>query len=762
MFTPWDTTAFVASVPSPTTFTYLSPGRSDNTGTDVGLITPFGQVAPGLHQLQVMFLTRQGYLTRPSPPVTFTANGGEYLQVTAIPLGPQNVVARVLAFTGAGGSYFFYIPTPPQVNGQVVATATQINDNMTTSVVLDFSDNTLFASLGISIPGNTPANQIVIDGALGFGYYGSRLITWGQRNRVQALLNMGFEGGVFPATPTLPCGWNNTNGGGSLVPGNITGDAWRVFINAGGGQFGALTQSLYEDAYGAPIAQPNTLYAFRCWLQTTSPSSGLLAVISSASTGFSVTVLLSTVVPNAGWYQGNFNGKTPAAIPSDLLLTVQAAGGGEVIIDEMSLLYAQQPYTDTLLFGSYVDNPEAFDGLSGKFGASQDTRKVMDVGTIRGTLYLLTQDPGGRLHQTSDNGTTEPVGWTVSEVEAGCGLVSALALTKSQADDSSAAGGEEWFAWVSATGARIFGGDQSWKLSQEIQPDFDAISTATPALPLQFANTPAFLTCWALNDPDFRCIYFGLPIGVSQSNPNRVYQLSYRELETAYQIGTTPPIHTSFTGKLIATDHARKWSRWNMTMNGAALMNFQPASNFAGTGNVALQACFFGGNGAPPGLLPGFGHSYTLSAAKFSDDDYGLVQPYYDTYFFLGHDQEQALSWQLPNGQRIPIGAGRKLLAYLSAFISAPQLQTVTESQITLTFLCNSLTNPWPLTVVRLLSPNPKIDLECGGGSAIGNRIAVRFASQPATPGSLDNGFLLSHLTLWLKGAAHLPVRGAQ
>ena len=42
--------------------------------------------------------------------------------------------------------------------------------------------------------------------------------------------------------------------------------------------------------------------------------------------------------------------------------------------------------------------PEGIDGVTGIFGPEQgDTRPVMDFGIVRNTLYLLTQDPGGRM-----------------------------------------------------------------------------------------------------------------------------------------------------------------------------------------------------------------------------------------------------------------------------------------------------------------------------------------------------------------------------
>ena len=90
----------------------------------------FGQAAPGIHQVQVCGLLPGSVITEPSPPATFVANGGQYLSVTNIAIGP-NWVGRILLFTGAGGAYFFYIPVPAQINGLVVSTATQINDNTT-------------------------------------------------------------------------------------------------------------------------------------------------------------------------------------------------------------------------------------------------------------------------------------------------------------------------------------------------------------------------------------------------------------------------------------------------------------------------------------------------------------------------------------------------------------------------------------------------------------------------------------------------------
>ena len=449
---PWDGTFYVLTVPSATQFTYTQYG-SNGTGGAVGTVTPYGQITPGLHQVQQFFIDRQGGVTTPSPPVNFEANGGQYVQITNMAIGPSpHIIARGFAFTGAERAYFFYIPSPPQVNGQIVGTATQINDNTTTSAIFDFGDPTLFAALGISIPGNNLANQVVINGALWFGYYGSRLLTAGQRNAVGNLLNMGFDGGYLPSATSLPTGWSG-GGAGSLVAGHY-GGGWQTSSTP-------LTQSMYEDYSGAPIAGANDLYSFSAWL---SIAGSVTATISSVSASFSSTATISA--NGAGFAQANFSMAMPNVIPSDLILGI--TGTNSVVVDEMSIIDSQNPVATGCL-GSYVNNPEGFDGVTGVFAPNDDTHQVMGVFIIRSSLYMLTLDPNGRLHETSQ-GNTEPAEWVIGEVASNCGLVGVAALTQSQADDSTASGGEEWAAWYSFDGPRIFGGSTPDKIAQEIQP----------------------------------------------------------------------------------------------------------------------------------------------------------------------------------------------------------------------------------------------------------------------------------------------------
>lgn len=218
-----------------------------------------------------------------------------------------------------------------------------------------------------------------------------------------------------------------------------------------------------------------------------------------------------------------------------------------------------------------------------------------------------------------------------------------------------------------------------------------------------------------------------------------IYPVNYRELDTAAQIAAAAPIHNSYTGRLIATDHARKWTRWNIPAVGAALMYRQPGK---------VEPIFwFGGN------------AYKLDADLLTDDDLGLIVPYYTTYFFVTHDAEMGLTYVDATGERQPLGSGRKLLAYLKAYIAAQDAQAPGTCQIVITPFVDNLQNPWALIGLRTLVNKPAFDLEWPGGQAQGDRIALQFWSTPIT--GTDNGFSLQRLTAFLKRAQRLQIRGA-
>jgi hypothetical protein len=229
-----------------------------------------------------------------------------------------------------------------------------------------------------------------------------------------------------------------------------------------------------------------------------------------------------------------------------------------------------------------------------------------------------------------------------------------------------------------------------------------------------------------------RAIYTGVPLGAATA-PNKVLFMSYRQLDSAQAIAQSPPFRVSFTGKLIATDNSRKWSLWNVQANCGALM-YRAAG--------ALSVVLGGGNGQTPGLAAGYGQVYTLNPAKYTDDDYGQMFPYYFTCAMPTSQQEQALQ----------LGGGQKELMYLTAYV-----QWV--GQMTVTAYPNALSNPWSLNCVRTVSQE-NFDLEWGGAYARGSRIFLKFAPIPLAD-TTDVYYNLQRLAAYMAPAARLKVRGA-
>src|SRR5271154_2840154 len=189
----------ITAVPDSThfSFTAYTGGLAASGG---GTAAAAGSVDTGVHQVCVIFQTRQGYQTQPGPATSWTASGGQRAVVTNIPTGPSNVVARILCFTGAGGDSFFYVGAGTSLfSGNMV-----INDNSTTSLVVDFSDAILLAGTNV----DDLFLLVGLGDCAGVTDYSERLFWWGERNKMNNWLNLGFDGGFSgPLLPHYPLGW---------------------------------------------------------------------------------------------------------------------------------------------------------------------------------------------------------------------------------------------------------------------------------------------------------------------------------------------------------------------------------------------------------------------------------------------------------------------------------------------------------------------------------------------------------------------------
>ena len=145
-----------------------------------------------------------------------------------------------------------------------------------------------------------------------------------------------------------------------------------------------------------------------------------------------------------------------------------------------------------------------------------------------------------------------------------------------------------------------------------------------------------------------------------------------------------------------------------------------------------------GGNGAILGQEPGFASIYWFNPLKYTDDDYGQVDPYYVTYFFVNHEAEMALQLDL----------GRKLFKAFAAFCSGIGTLKVTP-------YAASLLNPYPVPPLIPFSAAPVSDLGAGLNVTT-ERAAFKIESIPII-GQTDNTFNLQKFIVWLRKDSIAP-----
>ena len=695
----WNGTFYVTNVLSATAFQYSQVGPDALIQSGTGTVTPAGQISPGTHSIVQIFLTRTGYLTIPSPPVQVNASGGQYLFLSNAAIGPSNVVARWFGITGANGGKYFVIPVPPRDPAQqyLIGTSTVIADNTTSSAIFDFSDESLFSGIGIDIPGNNLFALEVLGPCLGFFSYASRLNSWGERNKIQQFLNMGFEGGFLASATNKPLGWTVTGSDGSLTAGDY-GQAWTATT-------ATISQSAYQDRNGIAIIQPNTLYTYRAWVNGTS-----VATLSSASTGFSTT---ATITGTSTFGQANF-AVTPVTIPTDLVITISQ--NGTTTHDELEIIYTLNPRRLTSR-ASYVNNPESMDGVTGLLGPAADPHPVWAMEERKDVLCFLTNGPNGSLYETEDTPSGEPVTWDIRHIASECGAVSVWGITKF----------EDWFEWISDTGLRIFDGSNIEKMSQELQPWWNTLNPAAK----QFSVLA--------NDPITRRTYIVAATGAATVT-NAMYVLDYQELNTASLLANAGTLRIGYSGKVITTDLTRKWSPWSMTMNYAGLLT-QP------TGECIMTFC--GGTG---GALsdPANSAIYSLAEGEITgiDADYGPFwqNSVYPSYFFLSTD----------DAQQRQLGAHRLLHSFLTGNITGagtvffvPYLNRTDNPAAMTRALAVALDTPrdleWALNVAS---------------ERVSYQLCCQPAGPQPAPSTAPAGFRISSMTLAVLNHPFSPIRG--
>jgi len=702
--TGYNSTFPVASVIDSTHFTYVaSAGGLAASGG--GTAAAAGNVSPGAHQVCVIFQTRQGYLTKPGPASTWTASGGKRAVVTNIPTGPSNVVARILCFTGAGGATFFYVGGGASLfSGNMI-----INDNATTSLAVDFSDAILLAGTNV----DNLFTLVTLGDSAGVIGYSERLFWWGERNKMDNWVNLGFDGGFTgPALPNYPLGWTpdpTFAPGGAEEPNFVVwGDAYTIVGNGTTATRGLMTQTAVQDSLGAPLISANTDYTVRAHCARNSAlTQGTLHVhLYSPSAGINTTGLqltASQLTTNYIEYSAELTAPL-ANIPSDLVLRVYADGtptqNGQFYIDAIEIYPTTQPTNASLVRASRVEDPESYDGIDGMLSVAENNGQAIRAAfELRERLYFVKEHS---LYVTQDDGTNEPALWTIAEVSRRVGTPSVRGVGF----------GEDWVVIAHRTGLYLFSGGEPVKISQEIQPTWNEINW-------QYAQA-----LWVTVDTKERRILVGAPFGTA-TTPNQVLMLDYHDLDTASDLESRPPVNITYTGRKAATDDARKWSPWSIAANCCASIERQNGTAVVvfGSGNPGV------GGGAPTGTI------YQLSDTQFSDDG-TAINSFYSTHFFPERTSETALG----------VGAHRKLFTYLTMYVEG-------AGNLGLTSFVDSSSAPQVQQTLGLSSPGLE-DLELPI-NILGERVAFQISTNQ--PGAW---FRLQRFTPSLRTDPWAPVRG--
>jgi len=555
-----------------------------------------GSISPGVHQVAVVFVTRQGYWTKPSPPVSWNAAGGWKVNLTNIPTGPSNVVQRLIAFTASGGASFYHVPA-----------TMAIDDNTTTSLTVDFTDAILLS--GVSM--DYLASQIELPEQLGVIAYSERLFWWGERAQMDNWRNLTFDGGWDASGNDRPLGWqlDPTFGpGGSRESSDVIwGDAYRVTADGVTAGRGYIFQNALTDAAGNPLIVTNTDYSVRARVKRSANlTAGTLRVNLFSAThgqlGPGVAVAAAQATTSYQEFTAELAGPQ-TSLPIDLTLRVYADGlpapaGESFLIDNIEIFPTNAARNPSLVRASGTEEPEAYDGVTGIMSIAENNGQgIRAAFTLRNNLYFVKERS---MYVTANDGVNEPALWQVEEVSNKVGTPSVHGVGI----------GEDWAVIASRSGLYLFDGSEPVKLSQEIQPTWDAINWQYGQL------------IWVQVDVQHKRILVGVPMG-SATQPNQVLMLDYTE-------GFGDPL----VAMLTAPERSRKWAPWMISANSCGLIE-RP---------TGVAQIFFGSNNSS-------GNIYALTPGTFSDDG-AAINSFYSTAFLAA----TGLS-------------GRNLFGYLTGYV---------------------------------------------------------------------------------------------
>ncbi len=739
-------TGFVApGSGSSTDYVYGNAGAGGTITAQVGATTPIGA---GTRQLVVYFITESGYETPPSSPVTFTTtSNATSINISQLPIGPPDTVARGFAITEAGqngvpGANFYVIEQAGSVTiagAPTPYTSTIIQDNTTSETTLSWLDSVLLNSREIDVQGDNLFNLIELGSSAWAVPYASRMFYGLQLNKIdnwQSGGALGFDGG-FLLGQNQPLGWSIVNAADqTLINSSIAGQSLYIKNQSTTtpNTIGMIYQTAFQDFYGAPIISPNVQYSVRI---AASIPSGITAgnlvvdLADGTTSGAFGTVYGSFTVPFSSM-STNYAVFTGVLLAVPFVNTVSPfvkirvyctnmAIGADCAVDRIEVFDTKTPYLAAQVYGSYVAQPESIDG-SATGGiidtTTENSQNVMGAFVMHDLLFLLKT---ASWYSTQDNPNSEPGGWGLHEVSNKVGTIGINSYDT----------GEEWCITACRSGIYGFDGGQPTKISQELwnlweQINWEAGNTIVlrndvvskrlyVAIPLPTGVNPAtglpankYTNVWLPNAP-----YNPAPV-----TPNVVLMLNYQGLADIKEMMMSPEVHTTMFGTLAAVDMKRKWAIWNIATPYMAFI-MQPDGE-----STPLYVC----NGV------GSSKIYQLNQQQYSDDGVA-IHSLYTTYGFVNAAKAATL----------PIfGFHAKRYTVLQCAITGTQLTSSTTTNAKIRMLPNTITPKYPYTVpVGIPLVDPSNDDYFRPINVKGNRMFVEVSTN-----AVGSAFNLSKLLI--------------
>jgi hypothetical protein len=657
------------------------PGNS-GTASDHGTLTINGNIPAGVHQVSVIFVTRNKAYLKPAPPISFTSTG-KPLIVSQIATGPINIAERILCFTATAQASFYHLGPL----GTTIANSNMvIPDNTTTTAIVDFSD----AVLLLGTLDDPLFNQIELPPVAGILGYSSRLFAWGEQANVQNFNNLTFDGG-FDSSHTVPLGWTldptaSGIGGRSanaLGQPTVFGDAYAITGDGATAIRGMVTQSAAADYLGTPILQPNTAYSVRVRLFRVAPANnGVVKIEVYSPSAGSLGIFAEAVNTLSTLKFQVFSGPLIAAqasIPADAQLRLYVSNTldatGIVVIDNIEIYPTNQQFNNSNVRASKgqlaTQGQESFDGVTGLIEYNlNDGQSVRSMFKIRERLYIVKEHS---LGVTQDDGVNEPALWSVNDVSKNVGTPSVNGVGI----------GEDWVVIAHRTGLYLYWGGEPLSISLEIQPTWDTINW-------QYGHLISVTV-----DTRRRRMYVCAPFGAS-TIPNKTLVLDYHDVGSdASAIASNPPIHLTYTGTKKAFDRARKWTIWTIPANSVAMIELSNGQ----------QGLYFGSN-------DGSGNINVLddTGTVFTDNG-NAIPSYYVTAAFA----------ELPTEEAKQLRSHRHLYTYLTMFAQG-------SGTLGMTVFPDSLSNGIALNSQALSNPAFQ-DLQMMLNQST-ERMFIKFASQ--------------------------------